>query len=329
MASRAASRPGMAILGMVIASAAGTAAAQQSGLPAGIVGTTPRSVGEGVLDLLAYSVVPDGTASTLQINRKGQGDSDIGVSLSQLGAGFTWSDSFPLYLEGFLGYARYDPRFVFSDGQEQRRIATRWDQFSATVGIGYDIPLAKNIYLRPILNAAVAQVTTDATLAGSLIAFRTNQDLAFLERGRMNAYGLGGSLMLAYYDHLPAREIDIELRATDLHLQTFGDTSAAVKGSSNALTANLWGRLRWPTGLEAFHRPVRWVAEAQHSHFLGDPQAALGFEYLTKIGGGLELDTGALKIGAFGLYMERVRLVGRYVFGLNVSGFSVGLGVTF
>jgi hypothetical protein len=158
--------------------------------------------------------------------------------------------------------------------------------------------------LRPIVNAAVAPITTDATLAGSLIAFRNNQDLEFLDRGRMNAYGLGGSLMLAYYDHLP-------------------------KGSSKALTVNLWGRLRWPTGVEAFHRPVRWVTEAQHSHFLGDPQAALGFDYLTKVGGGLELDTGALKIGAFGLYMERVRLVGRYVFGANVSGFSVGLGVTF
>ena len=113
----------MAILGLVIASAAGTAAAQNSGLPAGIVGTTPRTVGEGVLDLLAYSVVPDGTVSTLQINRHGEGDNDIGVSLGQLGAGFTWSDSFPLYLEGFLGYARYDPRFVFSDGQQQRQSA--------------------------------------------------------------------------------------------------------------------------------------------------------------------------------------------------------------
>jgi hypothetical protein len=92
---------------------------------------------------------------------------------------------------------------------------------------------------------------------------------------------------------------------------------------------NLWARLRWPTGLEAFQRPVRWVTEAQHSHFFGDPQAALGFEHLTKIGGGLELDLEELKIGAFGLYTERVRLVGRYVFGLNVTGFSVGLGITF
>ena len=39
------------------------------------------------------------------------------------------------------------------------------------------------------MNAAVAQITTDATLAGSLIAFRNNQDLEFLDRGRMNEYG--------------------------------------------------------------------------------------------------------------------------------------------
>jgi Autotransporter beta-domain len=329
MTPRAATRAGMALLGLVIVTAADEAAAQNGSLPVGIVGTTPRSVSEGVLDLLSYSVVPDGTVSTLQMDRSGEGDNDIGVTLGQIGAGFTWSDSVPVYLEGFIGYARYDPRFVFSDGQEQRRISTRWDQFSVTVGVGYDFLLAKNIYLRPIANAAVAQVTTDAALAGSLIEFRSNQDLAFLERGKMNAYGLGGSLVLAYYDHLPAREIDIELRATDLYLQTFGDTSAAVEGDTNALTVNLWARLRWPTGLEAFQRPVRWVTEAQHSRFLGDPQAALGFEHLTKIGGGLELDLEALKIGAFGLYTERVRLVGRYVFGLNVTGFSVGLGITF
>ncbi len=239
----------MALLGFVIVTAAGMAAAQNAGAPVGIVGQTPRSVSEGVLDLLAYSVVPDGTLSTVQLDRGGGDDNDIGVSLSQLGAGFTWSDSFPLYLEGFLGYARYDPRFVFSDGQDQRRISTRWDQFSVTIGVGYDFPIAKNLYLRPILNAAIAQVTTDAALATSLLAFRNNnQDLAAIDRGKLNAYGLGGSLMLAYYDHLPAREIDIELRTTDLQLQTFGDTTDAVKGDTNALTVNLWGRLRWPTG---------------------------------------------------------------------------------
>ena len=320
--TQAALRAGAIILGLV--TICDVVSAQQ---PATFVGRTPRSVSEGILDLLAYSVVPDGTVSTLQINRGNE--EDVGVSLGQLGAGFTWSKSLPLYLEGFLGYARYDPRFVFSDGQDQRRIPTRWDQVAATVGIGWDFPLGGNFYLRPIANASIAQTTTDATLASTFLEFRTDERVQSLERGKMNAYGVGGSLVLAYYDHLPKREIDIELRATDLYLQTFGDTTPPLSANTNALTVNLWGRYRWPTGLEAFERPIRWVAEAQHSHFFGDPQAALGFEYLTKVGGGIEFDLGAYKIGALGLYTQRVRIVGRYVFGLNVDGFSVGLGITF
>lgn len=314
----------------IVAAAAG-AVAQEGRLPPpppGIVGTTPRGVSQGVLGLLSYSVVPDGTASAVQISRSGA-DDDIGVTLGQLGAGFTVDESFPLYLEGYLGYARYDPRFVFSNGEEQRRLPARWDQVAVTVGVGWDFRLARNLYLRPILNAALAHVTSDAALFGSLAEFRTERDLAFLDRGRLNAWGLGGSLVLAWYDHMPAREIDVELRGTHLHLSTFAGTSAAVRGTTEALTVSLWARLRWPTGIEAFGRPVRWVLDGQHSHFLGDQRAALGFEYLTKVGGGLELDVGGLEIGALGLYAQRVRLVGRYVFGENVSGFSVGLGLSF
>jgi hypothetical protein len=102
-----------------------------------------------------------------------------------------------------------------------------------------------------------------------------------------------------------------------------------VRGDTNVVAFSLWGRLRWPTGLEAFDRPVRWVVEGQHSRFFGEPEDALGFNYLSKVGGGLELDLGALKISAFGAEVQRVRLVGRYVFAPNVSGFSIGLGVTF
>jgi hypothetical protein len=68
-----------------------------------------------------------------------------------------------------------------------------------------------------------------------------------------------------------------------------------VRGDTNVVAFSLWGRLRWPTGLEAFDRPVRWVVEGQHSRFFGEPEDALGFNYLSKVGGGLELDLGALR----------------------------------
>lgn len=278
-------------------------------------------------------LAPRGHGS-LQINRSSREDG-TGITLGQLGAGFTVSEDFPLYLEGYIGYARHDSRFIFififtfSDGEEQRRLPTRWNQIALTIGVGWDIRLAENLYLRPILNAAVAHITTDAALGGALIAHRTDRDLAFLDRGRMKAWGVGGSLVLAWYDHLPAREIDVELPGTHFHLATFGGTSAAVRGETDALTVSLWGRLRWPTGLEMFGRPIRWVLEGQHSRFLGGQRGALPFEYLTKLGGDPEMDLGALEIGALGLYLQRMRLVGRYVFGRNVQGFSIGLGLSF
>ena len=146
-----------ALAALCTATASGAAAqnAPAPQVPVGVVGTTPRSVSKGVLGLLSFSVVPDGTASALQIDRSG-GSDDIGITLGQIGAGFTFSGTFPLYVEGYLGYGRYDPRFVFSDGEEQRQVRTRWDQLALTIGDGCDSRLAKNLHQRPILNAAVA-----------------------------------------------------------------------------------------------------------------------------------------------------------------------------
>ena len=47
-------------------------------------------------------------------------------------------------------------------------------------------------------------------------------------------------------------------------------------------------------------------------------------------GGGIEFDTGRWELGAFGLNLNRVRLVGRYFLGdKNVTGYSIGIGMTF
>jgi hypothetical protein len=46
---------------------------------------------------------------------------------------------------------------------------------------------------------------------------------------------------------------------------------------------------------------------------------------LCSLGAGLELDTSAHSI----LWISRVRLIFRYRFGENVSGYSIGLGISF
>jgi len=113
-------------------------------------------------------------------------------------------------------------------------------------------------------------------------------------------------------------------RYTAIKLESYGGTSPAVQGHAYANTASLWSRYRAPTGLTALDRPVRYVLEYAYTAYLGDQAGILGFSHLHSVGLGLELDSSAHDI-----FITRTRLVGRYMFGNNVSGFSVGMAVSF
>ncbi|WP_424810656.1 hypothetical protein [Roseococcus sp. YIM B11640] len=323
------SGPWLPLLGLL--AAAPGAWAQESRIAE--LGPALRTRNGGLLGLMGYNMTPDGSTNALLIQRgsgKAGGDGQTELQLSQFGFGFTWSESVPLFTEVYLGYARYDPRAYVTDGAEQRRAPTRWNNITSTVGIGYDIRLAEYLWLRPILNGALGVAASDATLFASYIHLRTGYDISALTDRHVNVYGLGGSLMLAYYDYKPERDIDVELRYTELRLQTFGSTPSGVGGRSTPRTLGLWARYRWPTGREAFGRPIRWVLDGSASAYLGDQREALGYSWGVKIGGGIEFDLGRQEIGALGLDLSRVRLIGRYFFGdKGVTGTSFGIGMSF
>jgi hypothetical protein len=163
---------------------------------------------------------------------------------------------------------------------------------SGTGGIGWDFPLFWHIKFRPIFNFSLGHVESDLSLVERLINLRLDKELDFLDDGRLNAYGLGGSAMLDYEYYGEYYNVDVELRYTHIHLESF-DSSSAVEVSAEAQTLGLWARLRGPTGLVAFRRPLRYVLEGANSTYLGSQAGVLGFNYLTQMGVGLELDTSA------------------------------------
>jgi len=284
-----------------------------------VIGGNLQKRANGVLTLMAFSVAPDVTAGSLSIDSASTDDPS--VTLVQFGSGFTLATGFPLYLEGFLGFNRYDPTFVATNGEEQRKIPTKWNTFTGTGGIGWDfrVPFVPDLKLRPIFNFSLGHVESDSSLIGRFINFRFDHDLAFLHNGRLNAYGLGGSVVLDYERYREPYEIDVEVRYTNILLQSF-DSSTAVHGSADAQTVNTWVRWRQPTGLIALRKPLRYVIELTNTVYLGDEAGALGFNYLSSIGAGFELDTSAIN-----LIFPRVRLIARYLIGENVSGVSGGI----
>ena len=70
--------------------------------------------------------------------------------------------------------------------------------------------------------------------------------------------------------------------------------------------------------------PLRYVLEGAHTEFLGEQRGALGFTGLTSLGVGLELDS-----SKYPVFITRTRLVARYMFGNNTTGYGVGLAMSF
>jgi len=276
----------------------------------------------GALAMMQYSVSPDVTSSSLSIS-SGEGGTN-GMFMTQFGGGFTWSKSFPLYLEGNAGYSRYDPVFIASDGTVTRPVPLQWNSVVGTVGIGWDFPIAKELVLRPMANFSLGHVESDLSVAGRIIEGETGVEIEFLKSGRLNAVGYGGSLMLDYEHYREAYEIDVEARLTNVWLQSYSGTSEAVKGMALAESLGIWARWRAPTGLRSLDRPVRYVLEYAFTRYFGPDGDMLGFNNLNSIGVGIELDTSALDRIA-----TRWRLIGRFRFGENVRGWGVGLGISF
>ncbi len=287
----------------------------------------------GVLALMGYNVTPDGSSNAITVNRAssnpGGREAAPALTLGQFGFGFTVSNSFPLFLESYVGYARYDPRTLLT-GAGARQLPLRWNNAAATLGVGWDIRLTDHLVLRPILNGSLGYAASDSSLFAAFVDNRSDVEFSRLRSVHANVGGYGGSLMLAYYDHRPARDIDVELRYTQIRLETFGDTLAAARGNTTARTLGLWARYRWPTGWEAFGRPVRWVLDGSATTYLGDQRQALGFGWAVKLGGGIEFDVGRHEVGLAGINLSRVRLVARYLFAdKGVTGVSFGLGISF
>jgi hypothetical protein len=287
-----------------------------------VIGGNVKQHADAVLAVMSYTTVPDVTTSNLSVNNGLTGNPGFGQT--QFGGGFTLSRSFPLYMEGTLAYSRYDPVFLATDGAQQRAVPTRWNTFSGTVGVGWDFRITDELVFRPILNGTIGRVSSDLKVGQTFFNHVTDSNLQFLQNGSLDAYGYGGSLMLDYEHYRENYEIDAELRATDIYLRSFGGSSAAVQGSAMAQQVSLWTRWRAPTGWHALDRPVRYVLEAAYSRYFGDSAGVLGFNDLTSLGVGLELDS-----SRYPIIVTRTRAMVRYVFGHNVHGVSFGFAMSF
>ena len=287
-----------------------------------IVGVDVQKLANSVLAVMGFTVTPDVTTGSLSIFNQATGNPHF--QQGSVGGGFTLSKSHPLYLEGTAAYARYDPTFLVGNPQVQEPIHVTWDSVSLGGGVGWDFPLARAGWtLRPIFNFSLGRVSSSGAGDRASLAARSDAESVFLRDGELNALGLGGSIMFDYERYRPENEIDVELRYSNIQLQSF-DSSTAVEGRASAQSASLWARWRAPTRMDLLEQPLRYVLEYAYTRFLGDLEGTLGFDDIHSFGLGLELDASKRD-----MVVNRTRLLARYRVGNNVSGWALGLALSF
>jgi hypothetical protein len=286
----------------------------------GLVDDYMQKRANAFLTVISYSLTPDVTTGSLSLSEGVTNNPSL--SMTSLGGGGILSDDFPLYFEGTMALNRYNPTFI-TNSSTPVTIPVRWNSISGTGGLGWDFKLNDQFKIRPIANVTLGHVESDLSIASRYLNQKTGYSLDFLENGRLNAFGVGGSLMLIYQDFHPEYENEVEIRYTNIQLSSF-NSSRSVEGTADSQSLGLWSRRRVPTGLTVLDNTVRSVVEFAHTQYLGESRGALGFDYLSSVGAGVEID-----LKNYGIIVQRARLMLRYQFAPDVYGYNVGIAVSF
>lgn len=283
-----------------------------------------RQNAAGSMAILGLVGIPDDSVGSIFL-QSGQTGSAYDFRSAQLGGGFRISENFPLYLEGYAGYARYDPVLFFSNNGQTSELPLKWTSVALTGGVGWEFDLGEYWFLRPMAHISLGRTQSDSSVIAQVIANQLGLDAEYLESGGLWAGGYGGSATLGFRrrwdnDH----ELETRLRYTYLEYQPIGDDEDLLV-TSNAANAVLWTRYRFPTGWRLFDRPVRGVTDFSYSYLLGDQAKVLQTDWLARIGVGGEIDLSETWVP----WVTTTRLMVRYYGSDTVNGFSVGLGISF
>ncbi|MCV6597369.1 MAG: hypothetical protein OIF40_09845, partial [Mangrovicoccus sp.] len=91
-----------------------------------IFGATIRRQASGALAVLGMTAVPGETTSTLFLDSGQPSDESYDFQQAQIAGGFRISQGIPVYLEGLIGYNRYDPVAILGADGAERILPLKW-----------------------------------------------------------------------------------------------------------------------------------------------------------------------------------------------------------
>ena len=279
-------------------------------------------LGPGYAQILNIAATPDISAAHYDVQNSG-----FSVDVLRIPYESRWltlSKDADLYWRIAGGYLTAQDDFAVNvPSAGAGSISSKWSAYSLMGGLLAKIRLGNGFTLLPALDVGVARLDNRADYTGAATQLQPALD------GLLFNWDTSASLVtpnagLEWTMAEPDRSITIRGHVAWSWISTFEESDPVLKFHETAGVYSVQAERVASTGVQLFERPLGWVIYGGYAGFFGANRDALGFTSVAELGLGAEapISTSAEK-------SQRVRLGVGYLFGSNVRGWTVSLGMKY
>lgn len=196
---------------------------------------------------------------------------------------------------------------------------------NALAGGGLTIPLTKRTMFRPILLLGYSHVQDDAETRGISADLIDPAAEGIYTNFEVNSLVFGGAAELSHQRRLTANsELDTHIRYSHVLVDSFRASDRSLESSNDFGVVSAGGEVDRKTGLKIYSRDLHLIGSLEGTYFPALIGEELGTDFLVGGGVGIEIKEDQVIRG-----VEGAQLFGRYIVGEDVTGYQVGLTLTF
>ncbi len=230
------------------------------------------------------------------------------------------------HVELTLSYLRARQNAYLGDGPQTPHYANlSFNSFTALAGAGLDAPLGERTWLRPVLLGGYSRVESDTDFLGPNGDLYEAASRGILTDVKIDSILLGFAVALVHEREIaPDTHLTTTIRYNRIDDLNYSASDSSLKSNNRFSVVTGSVEVKGPTDVTLFGRSLRWIGYGGGTWLMGRHRNALGFNSFAELGAGIELVDNTLLRG-----VEGITLRGSALIGGNVTGWSLGLSVTF
>lgn len=278
-------------------------------------------LGSGYAQMLSLAATPDVSAASYRVKSAGS-DPDLDVLRlpyeARWGSLTAGSDVYWRVAGGYL--TLQDDLSVLDDSGT---ISSKWSAFSVSGGVAAKIGLGQGFIVEPALDVGVARLLNDAQYQGTASILQPGLD-NLLFNWHSNAWLVTPNVALEWSSASESRRISVRGHVAWSWIGSFDESDSVIRFDETAGAYSVRAEYAAPTGARVLDRPLDWVVFTGYAGFFGPNRDALGFTSVAEVGAGLETPRSTTSTDG-----TRVRVGASYLFGPDVRGWSVSVGLRY